>query len=59
MKKTTVINALNDLPKEFTLDDLLDKLMVIEKIDAGLQDVKEGKVYTHEEVKKMVNKWRK
>ena len=59
MKKTTVINALNELPKEFNLDDLLDKLIVIEKIDAGLKEASEGKLYSHEEAKKIIAKWRK
>ncbi len=59
MKKTTVIDALNKFPKEFNLDDLLERLVVIEKIDDGLKDVKEGKVVAHDDVKKLINKWRK
>ena len=38
MKKTAVINTLNALPKEFQLDELLERLMVVEKIDAGLKE---------------------
>jgi predicted transcriptional regulator len=59
MKKTTVLNALNELPKEFSLDDFLERLLVIEKIDEGLQDVKENKITPHEKVKKLVTKWQK
>lgn len=59
MKKTTIINALEDLPKEINLDDFLERLIVIEKIESGLKDVKEGKTISHEEVKKKMKKWLK
>lgn len=59
MKKTTVINTLSELPKEFQLDELLERLMVIEKIDAGLKEAKEGKTVSHGDAKKMVAKWLK
>jgi predicted transcriptional regulator len=52
MKKATVLSALNELPKEFNLDDFLERLLVIEKIDEGLKDLKEGKTVPHEKVKK-------
>lgn len=57
MKKSTVINALDEMPKEFDLDNLLEKLIVIEKIDNGLKEEKAGKVLNHESVKKLVKKW--
>lgn len=59
MKKTTVINTLMELPREFHLDELLERLIVIEKIDAGLKEAKEGKTVNHEDAKKMIAKWSK
>jgi len=59
MKKATVIHALNELPKEFNLDELLDRLILIEKIEAGLAESKAGKTIGHERVKKLVAKWQK
>lgn len=59
MKKATVIHALNELPGEFKLDALLERLIVLEKIDAGLKEAKAGKTISHESVKKMVAKWQK
>lgn len=59
MKKTSVISILNEFPKEFILEDFLEQLVVIEKIDEGLKDIKEGKTVSHAEVKKMIKKWRK
>jgi hypothetical protein len=59
MKKTTIINALNELPKEVNLDDFLERLIVIEKIEAGLKDVKEGRTISHDAMKKRLKKWLK
>ncbi|MGB3947973.1 MAG: hypothetical protein WBM13_08310 [Bacteroidia bacterium] len=59
MKKSTVIQTLNDLPQKFDLDEFLERLIVIQKIDEGLEDEKKGKTISHEKVKKMVAKWNK
>ena len=59
MKKSSVIQTLNELPQKFDLDDLLERLMVIEKIDEALEDAKSGKTVSHDKVKKMVAKWNK
>jgi hypothetical protein len=59
MKKSTVIQTLNELPQKFDLDDLLERLMVIEKIDEALEDAKSGKTVSHDKVKKMVAKLNK
>lgn len=59
MKKSAVLTTLNDFPREFVLEDFLEKLIVIEKIDEGLKDIKEGKTISHESLKKIVNRWQK
>jgi predicted transcriptional regulator len=59
MKKSTVIQTLNELPQRFELDELLERLMVIEKIDEALEEAKSGKTVSHDKVKKMVAKWNK
>ena len=59
MQKTTIINTLNEFPKKFNFDDFLERLIVIEKIEEGLEEAKAGKTISHDKVKKMVAKWQK
>lgn len=59
MQKSTIIDALNELPNKFNLDDFLERLIVIEKIDEGMEEAKTGKTISHDKVKKMVAKWHK
>jgi predicted transcriptional regulator len=57
MKKEQVIETVSELPQEFELDVLLEKLVFIEKVEKGLKQIKEGKTRTHEEVKEIVKGW--
>ena len=59
MQKSTILHTLNELPNKFNLDDFLERLIVIEKIDEGMDEAKTGKTLSHEKVKKIVAKWHK
>ncbi len=56
MQKSTIIHNLNKPPKKFDLDDFLKRLIVIEKIDEGMEEAKAGKTVSHDKIKKMVTK---
>jgi predicted transcriptional regulator len=59
MKREKVLEALNELPKEFELDVLLEKLVFVDKVNEGLSQIKKGKTLTHDKVKETVSKWQK
>lgn len=59
LTKDLVYTSLQDLPDEFELDDFIERLILLQKIKTGLGQIGEGKVKTHEEVKQMVDQWRK
>lgn len=55
--KQEIRDLLKRLPDDCTLEDVQYHLYVLQKIERGLQNVKEGRVYTQEEVEKMMSKW--
>jgi len=57
MKREKVIEAINELPQEFNLDELIEKLVLVEKVELGLKHLDEGKVKDHSTVKEMTKKW--
>ena len=57
MRKTTIIESINKLPDEFSLDEIIERLIIIEKIEKGRQDVKDGKTNTEEQAKAKLSKW--
>lgn len=59
LTKEKVLQSIKDLPSEFSLDDIVEKLIVLEKIEIGLQQVKEGQTVTHDLVKQKMWKWLK
>lgn len=57
MKNVNVIEAVNKLPQEFGLEELMEKLIFVEKVEQGLKQLEEGKTADHAQVKEMVKKW--
>jgi len=55
--KQEVSDLLNRLPDDCTLEDVQYHLYVLQKIERGLKDVEEGRVYTQEEVEEKMSKW--
>lgn len=57
MKRDKVIDTVKELPKEFDLDVLLERLVFIEKVEHGLMQVKQKKVVAHSKVKEIAKEW--
>ena len=55
--KTQLISSLDNLPENVTIDQVIDRLIYIEKIQKGLDDSKNGRVNSKEEAKKKLSKW--
>lgn len=50
--KKEVESLLKDLPEDADWDDLMYKIYVRQSIEKGLKDSEEGRVISHEEIKK-------
>jgi len=57
LTKSTVKKQLEKLPEKFTLDDLVEQLIIIQKIEKGLKDSEENKVITEQDLDNETNKW--
>lgn len=59
LTKEKLNKTINTLPDSFTIDELIDQLIFIEKVEEGLKQSDEGKVISNEDVKLMIDKWSK
>jgi hypothetical protein len=60
MNKNQVIDTLNSLPEEFDAEQLIERIIFMEKVEQGMQDVREGKVISLDEAKQRFQaKWSK
>lgn len=57
MKREKAIEAVNELPPEFSLEELIEKLVFVEKVELGLKQLDEGKTTDHSQVKEIIKKW--
>jgi predicted transcriptional regulator len=55
--KEAVMEMLKEMPEEASFDDIMHEVYVQMQIELGLQEVREGKVLEHEEVKRRLSKW--
>ena len=59
LTKDKIKKTIDTLPDQFTIEDIIEELIVIDKIEQGLKDVQEGIVYTTEEARLKLDKWLK
>lgn len=57
LTKDTVLKTVSEFPENFSLDELIDKLIFIEKVQNGLNDSLKENVNSVSESKKRLNKW--
>jgi predicted transcriptional regulator len=56
--KEEVMQLLKELPDDSTLEEIQYHLYVRQKIQRGIKDVEEGRIFTQEEMEKRMEKWR-
>jgi hypothetical protein len=57
--KTQIINSLDKLPEKLSIDQVVDHLIFVEKVQKGLDDSVNGRINTKEEAKQKLKKWLK
>jgi hypothetical protein len=57
MKKSTILESISKLPDEVTIDEIVESLIIIEKIEKGRKEVQAGKVNTEEQAEAKLKKW--
>ena len=59
LTRTQVFDTLEKMPEQFSIDQLFDKLLFINKVEIGLAQSESGQVNTKEQAKHKLSKWLK
>ena len=59
LTRTQVFDTLEKMPEQFSIDQLFDKLLFINKVEIGLAQSENGQVNTKEQAKQKLSKWLK
>ena len=55
--KEPLIETIKQLPPEFSVDEVIDKIFLLENIEKGLQQSQKGKVTRDEDLDKKLPEW--
>jgi hypothetical protein len=59
MQREKAQQLIGELPQEFSVDSLVEKLYLLEKIELGEQQLDRGEGIPHDEAKRRLEKWLK
>jgi hypothetical protein len=59
LTKNEVIKTISNLPDSFSIDELIDRLVFMDKVERGLVQSKDNLVVTKQQAKKRLSKWLK
>jgi hypothetical protein len=57
LTKGNVIKTISKFPENFTLDEVIDKLIFMDKVERGLEQSQSNKINSKEEATKRLSKW--
>jgi len=57
LTKENLKNQIDKLPEEFSLDELVERLILIEKINRGNSQSEKNEVISESELDKEIDKW--
>jgi hypothetical protein len=57
--KAQLINTLDNLPENMTIDQVIEHIIFVEKVHKGLDDSKKGNLFNRDEAKQKLNQWLK
>ena len=57
--KERVMQAVQSLPDDASIEDAMERLVLLAKIDKGLQQADAGQTISHSQVKERTAKWLK
>jgi len=55
--KEKLVDAIQNLPDKFSMDDVLDELMLIQKIDNGLTQSENDDIISDKELDRKLPEW--
>lgn len=59
VKKESILKILSEFPEEISLEDLIDRLILAQKIEYGIQQSERGDILSEKKAKDRMKKWLK
>jgi predicted transcriptional regulator len=57
LEKTKIMSVVNSLPDTVEMDAFFDRIILMAKVEKGLQQIADGNSYSQDEVEKIAKGW--
>lgn len=57
--KQQLFKTIEEMPEEFSMDDFLDKILLLQKIEIGMNQSENNETFTTEDARQQLAKWLK
>ena len=57
--KESLLKYIGELPDQFSIDELMDKILFLHKVEVGLEQSKNDQITPNDDVKDQFKKWLK
>jgi hypothetical protein len=57
--KKKLLLTIKDLPESFSIDELLDRVLFLQKVESGLEQSLKGQAFSTKQAKSKLKKWLK
>ena len=57
--KKQILSSMKELPESFSAEEIIDKIILLQKIDIGLEQSRNGKIVSEIDARKKLKKWLK
>ena len=55
--ETKMANIIRDLPDNASIEDAMERLLLLHKIEKGIRQADQGRTVSHDETKHQLHKW--
>jgi Zn-dependent alcohol dehydrogenase len=59
LTKANVLKTITRFPDHFSIDELVDKMILLDKVEKGIQQADSGKVISEKDLDKLIEEWSK
>jgi hypothetical protein len=57
LTKDKIQELINHMPESFSADDIIERIILLQKIEIGKQQIKDGNSLTEDEMDKLIDSW--
>ncbi len=57
LTKEKLLESIRDFPSEFSIDDLVERLIFVQKVETGIAQGERGETLTTGQIKGKLSKW--